>query len=75
MKIMVVGSSGYIGRRVVKSLAEQRAEIVGFDLVPAPQEPTLYGVPFVQGDMVNLEEIVGPSPTTACNASSRSAIS
>jgi nucleoside-diphosphate-sugar epimerase len=59
MKIMVVGSSGYIGRRVVKSLAEQRAEIVGFDLVPAPQEPTLSGVPFVQGNMVNLEEIVG----------------
>lgn len=59
MKIMVVGSSGYIGRRVVKSLADQHAEVVGFDLVPAPQEWTVSGVPFVQGNMVNLEEIIG----------------
>jgi nucleoside-diphosphate-sugar epimerase len=59
MKIMVVGSSGYIGRRVIKSLADERAEVVGFDLVPAPQESTVSGVPFVQGNMVNLEEVMG----------------
>jgi nucleoside-diphosphate-sugar epimerase len=59
MKIMVVGSSGYIGRRVVKAFAEQRAEIVGFDLVPALQERTVTSMPFVQGNMVNLEEIMG----------------
>jgi nucleoside-diphosphate-sugar epimerase len=59
MKIMVVGSSGYIGRRVVKSLADQRAEVVGFDLVPALQERTVTSMPFVQGNMVNLEEIMG----------------
>ena len=35
MKIMIVGSSGYIGRHVVKSLAAQGAEVVAFDLVPA----------------------------------------
>jgi nucleoside-diphosphate-sugar epimerase len=59
MKIMVVGSSGYIGRRVVKSLADQRAEVVAFDLVPALQERTVTSMPFVQGNMVNLEEIMG----------------
>jgi nucleoside-diphosphate-sugar epimerase len=59
MKIMVVGSSGYIGRHVLKSLADQHAEVVGFDLVSAPQEPAVYGVPFVKGNMVNLEEVMG----------------
>jgi nucleoside-diphosphate-sugar epimerase len=29
MKILVVGSSGYIGRQVVKRLAEQGGEVVG----------------------------------------------
>ena len=33
MKIMVVGSSGYIGRHVVKNLAAQGTEVVAFDLV------------------------------------------
>jgi len=58
MKIMVVGSSGYIGRHVVKSLATHGAEVVAFDLVP-PQTPgTTPGVSYVQGNMVNLEEIM-----------------
>ena len=60
MKIMVVGSSGYIGRRVVRSLAEQNAEVVAFDPLPAPQEWLVSGVPFVQGNMTNLEEIMAP---------------
>jgi UDP-glucose 4-epimerase len=58
MKIMVVGSSGYIGRHVVKNLAAQGAELVAFDVVPAPAQWTVPGVPFVQGNMTNLEEVM-----------------
>lgn len=58
MKIMVVGSSGYIGRRVISELADHNADVVGFDKVPAPAH-SLAGVPFVRGDMTHLEEIMG----------------
>jgi nucleoside-diphosphate-sugar epimerase len=58
MKIMVVGSSGYIGRHVVKNLAAQGAEVIAFDLVPALAQPPVSGVPFVQGNMTNLEEVM-----------------
>lgn len=58
MKIMVVGSSGYIGRHVVKNLAAQGAEVVAFDLVPAPAQWSVPGVPFIQGNMTNLEEVM-----------------
>ena len=58
MKIMVVGSSGYIGRHVVKNLVAQGAEVVGFDLVPAPPQWSVAGVPFIQGNMTNLEEVM-----------------
>ena len=57
MKILVVGSSGYIGRQVVKHLAEQGAQVVGFDLV-AESQPTGAGVTFVRGNMTNLEEVM-----------------
>jgi len=58
MKIMVVGSSGYIGRHVVKYLAAEGADIVAFDLVPAPAQWCVPGVPFIQGNMANLEEVM-----------------
>jgi nucleoside-diphosphate-sugar epimerase len=58
MKIMVVGSSGYIGRHVVKNLAAQGVEVVAFDLVPTSAQWTVPGVPFIQGNMTNLEEVM-----------------
>ena len=58
MKIMVVGSSGYIGRHVVKKLVAQGAEVVAFDLVAAPAQWTVPGVLFIQGNMTNLEEVM-----------------
>lgn len=58
MKIMVVGSSGYIGRHVVKHLAAEGADVVAFDLVPAPAQWCVPGVPFIQGNMTNLEEVM-----------------
>ena len=58
MKIMIVGSSGYIGRHVVKNLAAQGADVVAFDLVPAPAQWIVPAVPFIQGNMTNLEEVM-----------------
>lgn len=58
MKIMVVGSSGYIGRNVAQSLSNQGAEVVAFDLAPVPAQWNTPGVSYVQGNMVNLEEVV-----------------
>ena len=58
MKIMVVGSSGYIGRHVVKRLAMQGADVVAFDVTSAPATWTQSGVPFIQGNMANLEEVM-----------------
>jgi nucleoside-diphosphate-sugar epimerase len=58
MKIMVVGSSGYIGRHVVKNLASQGADVIAFDLVPAAARDSVAGVPFIQGNMTNLEEVL-----------------
>jgi nucleoside-diphosphate-sugar epimerase len=58
MKIMVVGSSGYIGRHVAKSLASHGAEVVAFDLVPPQTQGITPLVSYVQGNMVNLEEIM-----------------
>ena len=58
MKIMVVGSSGYIGRHVVKSLLAQGADVLAFDVSPAPASWTKPSVPFIQGNMANLEEVM-----------------
>ena len=58
MKIMVVGGSGYIGRHVVKTLAAQGVDVVAFDVVPAPANWTQPRVPFIQGNMANLEEVM-----------------
>lgn len=58
MKILVVGASGYIGRHVAKRLVTEGADAVAFDVSPAPTNWTLPGVPFIQGNMANLEEVM-----------------
>jgi nucleoside-diphosphate-sugar epimerase len=58
MKIMIVGSSGYIGRNVVKTLSSQGVDVVAFDVVPAPPDWRVPGITFIQGNMVNLEELM-----------------
>jgi nucleoside-diphosphate-sugar epimerase len=59
MKILVVGASGYIGRHVVKNLADQGAEVIAFDIAPPSPNWIVPGVEFIRGDMTNLEEIMG----------------
>lgn len=58
MKIMVVGANGYIGRHVVENLVRQGAEIIGFDITPAPANGPRSGIRFIQGNMAHLEEIM-----------------
>src|SRR5438270_13976227 len=58
MKIMIVGSGGYIGRHVVTHLAAEGAEIVAFDLVPAPAQWCVPRVPLTQGNQKKLGEVI-----------------
>ena len=58
MKILVVGSSGYIGRHVVRNLADQGAEVIAFDIAPPSPNWIVPGVEFIQGNMANLEEVM-----------------
>jgi nucleoside-diphosphate-sugar epimerase len=58
MKILVVGASGYIGRHVVRNLADQGAEVIAFDIAPPSPNWIVPGVEFIQGNMANLEEVM-----------------
>ena len=58
MKILVVGASGYIGRHVVKNLADQGAEVIAFDIAAPSPNWIVPGVEFIKGNMANLEEVM-----------------
>jgi len=38
MKILVIGSTGFIGQFLVKKLVEKKHEVIGFDINPGPEE-------------------------------------
>jgi nucleoside-diphosphate-sugar epimerase len=42
----------------VKHLADRGADVVAFDLIPAPAQWSVPGVRFIQGNMTNLEEVM-----------------
>jgi nucleoside-diphosphate-sugar epimerase len=58
MKILVVGASGYIGRHVVKNLADQGVEVIAFDIAAPSPNWIVPGVEFIKGNMANLEEVM-----------------
>ena len=58
MKILVVGGAGYIGSVTVERLLAAGHEVVVFDsLLKGHQDAVPAGVPFVQGDMGNAQDL------------------
>lgn len=63
VRILVIGSSGFVGRHVVPKLLDKGEEIVGFDVRPEPHDlggpaNVESGMLFVQGDMANGDEVM-----------------
>jgi nucleoside-diphosphate-sugar epimerase len=57
MVVLVTGSSGFLGRSVVKALAIHGASPVAFDVAP-PRAELPEGVPYAQGSVANIEEVM-----------------
>ena len=60
MAIMVTGGTGFIGRRIVRELAERGEDVVCFDLAPPPAQQD--GVAYYRGDVTQLPQLL-----EACN--------
>ena len=60
MSIMVTGGTGFIGRRIVRELAERGEDVVRFDLAPPPARKD--GVAYYRGDVTQLPQLL-----EACN--------
>ncbi len=58
MRVLIPGSSGFVGRYTVQALAQMGEEPVAFDVQRPPERRLPEGVPFVQGSMANLEDVV-----------------
>ncbi len=67
MTVMVTGGTGFIGRRIVRELAQRGENVVCFDLAPPPEQQD--GVAYYRGDVTQLPQIL-----EACNAHSVSRI-
>ena len=57
---MVTGGTGFIGRRIVRELAERGEDVVCFDLAPPPAQQD--GVAYYRGDVTQLPQLL-----EACN--------
>jgi nucleoside-diphosphate-sugar epimerase len=58
MKLLVTGSSGYIGRNITRYFLDRGIEIVGFDLIEfySPLELTS-GFEFIKGDINSPDDL------------------
>lgn len=59
MTVLVIGSSGYIGRYVVDALSRRGHDVVGFDLEPGAEMPDPDGAEYVfeRGDMTSFASL------------------
>lgn len=57
MKIIVIGSTGFIGQFLVKKLVEKKHEVMGLDINPGPEELSKLCTCLV-GDMLSPEDIL-----------------
>ena len=53
MRVMVTGSSGFLGRHVLNQLLERGHDVLGFDIA-TPERPV---APFVKGDFTSKEDL------------------
>jgi nucleoside-diphosphate-sugar epimerase len=61
VRILVVGSSGFIGRHLLASLLEHGEEAIGFDVRPPEEvgsDVDSHRPPFVAGNMANYDDIM-----------------
>ncbi len=56
MKILVIGSSGFIGQFLAKKLLDNRHEIIGLDVVP-PYDKQLAKFKYIIGDILSSSDI------------------
>jgi nucleoside-diphosphate-sugar epimerase len=57
MKILVIGSTGFIGQFLIKKLVEKKHEVVGLDINPGSEDLSTLCTCFI-GDMLSSEDIL-----------------
>ena len=63
MKTLVTGGTGFVASNIIRTLAEQGEQVVSFDLVPPSDllrayiKPWAERVTFMQGDLLNQDEL------------------
>jgi nucleoside-diphosphate-sugar epimerase len=58
MKVLVIGGAGFIGRRVVQSLARKGHDVVSGDLQPLPDDVLSAAVASTRLDIADFEQVV-----------------